>query len=199
MFWVKVVNSIVIVVFVKMMWWGENRVCLNIFSVMIKIVIIIVFKNVMIIIILKDWIWINVILKMIKNIVFVLILKSFGDVIGFCVSVCINKFEIVRVVLVNNVMIVFDVCVLVIILCKLFLLLKLNNVCIIVFGDISVFLIIKFKIVIIVRYKLVIMIWYFGLSSIVKFFNYFDCFLIFNFLYKLLISFNDDLYLLVKF
>lgn len=53
-----------------------------------------------------------IVINIMKNDVLELILKILGDVSGLCVIVCINKLDIVNVLLINNFVIIFGICIL---------------------------------------------------------------------------------------
>lgn len=53
-----------------------------------------------------------IVINIMKNDVLELILKILGDVSGLCVIVCINKLDIVNVLLINNFVIIFGICML---------------------------------------------------------------------------------------
>ena len=76
-----------------------------------------------------------------------------GEAIGLRVSACINKPAMASAAPVSNAMIVLEVRVPVTMWCSSFALSKLNNACINVIGDTSVFPIIKLEIATITRQK----------------------------------------------
>lgn len=53
-----------------------------------------------------------IVINIMKKDVLELILKILGDVSGLCVIVCINKLDIVNVLLINNFVIIFGICIL---------------------------------------------------------------------------------------